>query len=86
MEGQLIDSGLTLGDVEQIRQSLIESLKGRYHVRVKYPGNEALTAENAPEQPALESAEAMAQLPASTVSIDEAIPDTETIEEAATRD
>ncbi len=49
MEGQLNASGLTLGDVAKIRMSLIESLKGRYHVRVKYPGNEALTAENVPE-------------------------------------
>ena len=42
MEGQLDDSGLTLGDLRLIRASFIETLKGRFHVRVKYPGNEAL--------------------------------------------
>jgi hypothetical protein len=41
-DGQLDDSGLTLGDIKLIRASFIETLKGRYHVRVKYPGNEAL--------------------------------------------
>ncbi len=49
VEGQLDESGLTLGDIEQIRISLIESLKGRFHVRVRYPGNEALVAENVSE-------------------------------------
>lgn len=42
MEGQLDYSGLTLGDLKLIRASFIETLKGRFHVRVKYPGNEAL--------------------------------------------
>ena len=41
-EGQLDETGLTLGDIKIIRASFIETLKGRYHVRVKYPGNEAL--------------------------------------------
>ncbi|MEM7116862.1 MAG: HDIG domain-containing metalloprotein [Chloroflexota bacterium] len=40
--GQLNDSGLTLGDIEVIRASFIETLHGRFHVRVKYPGNEEL--------------------------------------------
>jgi cyclic-di-AMP phosphodiesterase PgpH len=47
-EGQLDDSGLTLGDIKQIRTSFIETLKGRFHVRVKYPGNEELELENLP--------------------------------------
>lgn len=42
MEGQLKSSGLTLGDIETIRASFIETLKGRFHVRVRYPGNERL--------------------------------------------
>jgi membrane-associated HD superfamily phosphohydrolase len=42
MEGQLDHSGLTLGDLKLIRASFIETLKGRFHVRVKYPGNEVL--------------------------------------------
>jgi hypothetical protein len=42
MTGQLKNSGLTLGDIETIRASFIETLKGRFHVRVRYPGNEQL--------------------------------------------
>lgn len=41
-ESQLDNSGLTLGDLKQIRESFSETLKGRFHVRVKYPGNEAM--------------------------------------------
>ncbi len=41
-DGQLDESGLTLGDIRQIRESFIQTLKGRFHVRVKYPGNEDL--------------------------------------------
>jgi putative nucleotidyltransferase with HDIG domain len=48
MEGQLNNSGLSLGDIELIRSSFIDTLKGRYHVRVKYPGNELLEAAPAP--------------------------------------
>ncbi|MCA9998060.1 MAG: HDIG domain-containing protein [Anaerolineales bacterium] len=56
MEGQLDDSGLTLGDLRLIRASFIETLKGRFHVRVKYPGNETL-----------EEGKAVAALPAGDV-------------------
>lgn len=41
-DGQLDNSGLTLGDLKVIRESFIETLKGRFHVRIKYPGNEEL--------------------------------------------
>lgn len=41
-EGQLNQSGLTLGDVQIIRASFIDTLKGRFHMRVRYPGNESL--------------------------------------------
>lgn len=44
-EGQLDESGLTLGDIRLIRASFIKTLKGRFHVRVKYPGNEELVDE-----------------------------------------
>jgi membrane-associated HD superfamily phosphohydrolase len=47
-DGQLDDSGLTLGDVHLIRASFIETLKGRYHVRVRYPGNEEFEIHNQP--------------------------------------
>jgi putative nucleotidyltransferase with HDIG domain len=47
-EGQLDDSDLTLGDVRLIRASFIETLKGRFHLRVKYPGNEELEAGEPP--------------------------------------
>ena len=49
LEGQLNFSGLSLGDIEHLRTSFIETLKGRFHVRVQYPGNELLTVENLPE-------------------------------------
>src|SRR5690606_38686342 len=39
-DGQLDNSGLTLGDIKTIRDSFIETLKGRFHVRVRYPDNE----------------------------------------------
>jgi putative nucleotidyltransferase with HDIG domain len=45
LQKQLQHSGLTLGDVEQMRVSFIETLKGRFHVRVAYPGNEYLLPE-----------------------------------------
>ncbi len=48
MEGQLNNSGLSLGDIELIRSSFIETLQGRYHVRVKYAGNELLEEGEAP--------------------------------------
>ncbi len=49
LEGQLNSSELSMGDIEQLRASFIETLKGRFHVRVQYPGNELMTAENLPE-------------------------------------
>jgi hypothetical protein len=52
LDGQLEHSGLTLGDLQQLRLSFIETLKGRYHVRVQYPGNGDLLDEPAPAAPA----------------------------------
>lgn len=70
LEGQLNQSNLSLGDIEQLRLSFIETLKGRFHVRVQYPGNETLLIENLPElalpAPAGQRAE---QLPRSTQTI-----------------
>ena len=48
-EGQLDDSDLTLGEIKQLKASYIKTLKGRYHVRIKYPGNEEMQIDNAPE-------------------------------------
>ena len=45
-EGQLDYSELTMGDLKMIKDSFIETLKGRFHVRVRYPGNEQI---NQPE-------------------------------------
>ena len=42
IECQLNDSGLTMGDIREIRASFIDTLKGRFHVRVKYPGNDEM--------------------------------------------
>ncbi len=49
LEGQLDDSKLSLGDIDLLRASFIETLKGRFHVRVQYPGNEELLVDNQPE-------------------------------------
>ena len=46
-QGQLDESGLTMGDIQKIRASFIKTLKGRFHVRVKYPGNEELMVNTA---------------------------------------
>ncbi|MCA9956008.1 MAG: HDIG domain-containing protein, partial [Anaerolineales bacterium] len=61
-DGQLDMSGLTLGDIRLIRESFIKTLKGRFHVRVKYPGNEAILSPE--EQAVAEPAVQPAQLPA----------------------
>lgn len=70
LEGQLNLSNLSLGDIEQLRLSFIETLKGRFHVRVQYPGNEFLLLENMPElalpAPQVQRPE---QLPRSTQTI-----------------
>ena len=55
MEGQLKNSGLTLGDIELIRASFIETLKGRFHVRIRYPGNEEIESAGRPVQALPES-------------------------------
>ncbi|MBK8984637.1 MAG: HDIG domain-containing protein [Chloroflexi bacterium] len=51
-EGQLNNSGLTLGDIQMIRESFIETLKGRFHLRVRYPGNEEMEEDVAADKPA----------------------------------
>ncbi|MEM9774367.1 MAG: HDIG domain-containing metalloprotein [Chloroflexota bacterium] len=60
-DGQLDRSGLSLGDLSDIRESFIENLKGRYHIRVKYPGNDELTeteeAKESEEDPSLSSSD-----------------------------
>jgi membrane-associated HD superfamily phosphohydrolase len=60
-EGQLDESGLTLGDIRLVRESFIKTLKGRFHVRVKYPGNEELLS--AEEQAVVETAVTQPRLP-----------------------
>ena len=45
---QLDDSGLTRGDIRKIRESFMQTLQGRFHSRIKYAGNESLTAANTP--------------------------------------
>ncbi|MFZ0548508.1 MAG: HDIG domain-containing metalloprotein, partial [Candidatus Promineifilaceae bacterium] len=54
-EGQLDNSGLTLGDIKLLRESFIKTLKGRFHVRVQYPGNEELMIQSPEIHPALAS-------------------------------
>ncbi|MCC6905828.1 MAG: hypothetical protein IT326_08310, partial [Anaerolineae bacterium] len=36
--GQLDRSGLTLGDLKQIKETFVHTLKGMYHPRIVYPG------------------------------------------------
>jgi membrane-associated HD superfamily phosphohydrolase len=36
-EGQLDESGLTLGDLKEIQAAFLSVLKGVFHPRVKYP-------------------------------------------------
>ena len=74
-DGQLDESGLTLGDVQLIRASFIETLKGRYHVRVKYPGNEELEVGHTETE---QTDGAISQLPAITPSRTGYRPDTAT--------
>ena len=52
---QLDDSGLSLGDIRAIRESFEETLKGRFHVRVKYAGNDELIAVNTPTEEQLDT-------------------------------
>ncbi len=67
MEGQLNNSGLSLGDIEIIRSSFIDTLKGRFHLRVKYPGNESLEITQQETVPALPKPEdKQAVLPATS--------------------
>ena len=69
LNNQLIDSGLTLGDIEILRLSFIETLKGRFHVRVQYPGNEELISENATALlPSGQAAQLDAGMPLETVN------------------
>jgi putative nucleotidyltransferase with HDIG domain len=57
-ESQLDNSGLSLGDIKMIKESFIKTLKGRFHVRVQYPGNEGLM---------IQSPESLAALPPSNL-------------------
>ena len=43
-DGQLDDSGLTLGDIRALRDSFTTTVKGRFHVRVRYPGDDGQEA------------------------------------------
>ncbi len=48
--GQLDNSGLTLGELQHIRSSFIKTLKGRFHMRVQYPGNEEMMRRETPAE------------------------------------
>lgn len=45
-EGQLDQSGLSLGDIKAARESFMDTMKGRFHIRVRYEGNESIAAQN----------------------------------------
>ena len=42
-----------MGDLKEIRESFTETLQGRFHLRVKYPGNNELMEEADEETPQL---------------------------------
>lgn len=63
-EGQLDHSDLTLGDVKRLRASFSETLKGRFHVRVQYPGNEELQPAPAAQEATLRPASGVPDKPA----------------------
>lgn len=46
--GQLDDSGLSLGDLQRIRASFVDTLRGMYHPRVRYPEGIQPLSEPAP--------------------------------------
>lgn len=52
-EGQLDNSGLTLGDIKTVKESFIKTLMGRFHLRVRYPGNEELSIQSPESRRAL---------------------------------
>lgn len=77
-EGQLDNSGLTLGDVKAIQDSFVKTLKGRFHVRVKYPGNETLMV----DEPAVPDE---APLPVATTPLNAPSPNPALTQDAPTR-
>ena len=56
-DGQLNRSNLTMGDLEKIKESFINTLKGRFHIRVQYPD----TDDEEDEIPVEDEIEAMRQ-------------------------
>jgi hypothetical protein len=38
LEGELDESGLTMGEIHLIKESFVDTLQGRFHIRPKYPG------------------------------------------------
>ena len=59
--GELDDSGLTLNDLRQLRDSFLTSLQGLFHPRIAYPGTPGQESNQLPES-------APSQLPPSTKS------------------
>lgn len=49
-DGQLIDSGLTIKDLDVIQKTLAGILKGMYHNRIAYPDEEKTSEEKKPEK------------------------------------
>jgi cyclic-di-AMP phosphodiesterase PgpH len=53
---QLDDSNLTLTDIRRVRDSFVRTLRGMYHPRVKYPGDEKPALPGSSHPPALPEA------------------------------
>lgn len=50
-EGQLDNTQLTLGDLNQITDAFVASLRGTYHPRIQYPAAELPATSPAPTTP-----------------------------------
>lgn len=48
--GELDDSGLTLNDLRELRDSFLTALQGIYHPRIAYPGSPGQVSEPGPDQ------------------------------------
>jgi putative nucleotidyltransferase with HDIG domain len=67
-EGQLDNSGLSLGDIKKLRSSFTETLHGRFHMRIRYPGNDEIDL--------VEPEDAEEPVPEIDSEIEEPVPDT----------
>ena len=79
-QGQLDDSGLTLRDLEIIRQSFVDTLTGLYHSRLEYPepsSADASAPDGVPTVGELSAVREKAELEGYSASFQQAFPNTQ---------